>query len=46
MAGGGSRIKAADFEVLKNPTDKFDGKAMAELFFHAAKMNRGLAAPS
>ena len=32
MAGGGGRIKAAEVEVAKNPTDKFNGKAMDELF--------------
>ena len=32
MAGGGSRIKASDVEVAKDPTDEFNGKAMDELF--------------
>jgi hypothetical protein len=32
MAGGGSCIKAAEIEVAKNATDKFNGEAMDELF--------------
>jgi hypothetical protein len=32
MASGGGRIKAADVEVAQNSTDKFNGKAMDELF--------------
>jgi hypothetical protein len=32
IAGGGGRIKAAYVEVAKNPTDKFNGKAMDKLF--------------
>jgi hypothetical protein len=32
MAGSGGSIKAAAVEVAKNTADKFNGKAMDELF--------------